>query len=183
MPIDGEELESIVNNARLSIYFSSEQLKSFLIDEAAWGILLSPSLDQNQALAITAGRVDSFRGKIVEFEAGHESNPKQQEAIHFETPETKNALEDLLSNNQWLFRKAFFDGSAISPLIESSEGLWFHTTVISVGERKYFTLTAAPPMDASSNASNSGILSLLPCPPNCGGGGTYRNDEITVISV
>lgn len=185
LTVHGEALESIINNARLSIYFSAEQLQQLLADNDVWGFLLYPSLDENGQLNMNAAGVHSMLGSVIESTEERESNPKQQESLQFETPETKAALEDLLNNGQWLFAKAYFDRAEIDPLITTSEGLWFHTSVISFEDKsapnQFFTLTAVAQSTGGSNGSNIGIMSLLPCPPNCGNG-AYRNDNLETIT-
>ncbi|MBK9491335.1 MAG: hypothetical protein IPO07_22995 [Haliscomenobacter sp.] len=81
------------------------------------------------------------------------------------------------------YSKVFFTSTDMMRLLGSDAvGIRFYTSKIKFsnrGQRTFPTLTAVA-LSSTDVESSIGLLSALPCPPNCGGGYVGDSDSVRV---
>lgn len=194
--ISQDELTSIRNNALHKTFYTREDLQELLNQPDSMGIRIYPVIDSDGNLSTLAVATDSKRNDIVSGdkpcfvskgfelasriseEGGREAVAKYMKRL-VENPEGlafASRVGRLGESSIDTFSKVFFTSTDIENLMRSdSKGIHFYTTKIrfkdDIDDSSSFipTLTAVR-VNSDGEESSAGLMSALPCPPNCGGG-------------
>ncbi|HMQ47716.1 MAG TPA: hypothetical protein PKA00_09685 [Saprospiraceae bacterium] len=122
----------------------------------------SSILNQDQCVA----KLEEYRDKVKDSQLNGSA----------EMPLSRTPSTDMPRN----YSKIFFQRTAIENLLNTANasGIRFYEAIIDFndGKEKVSTL-AAVAVDQNGNDLDNAVLSALPCPPDCGGGG-YTDDNL-----
>lgn len=201
-------LTDIKANHLLKIDYTRADLLELLGQEDCTGLRIYPAFDSNGnfsmlAVATNSSRVDIVSGDTSKCFVAQDGQP----ATRLTQAEATNMIKDVRahimanSNDSSNFipfavattstdqtssnySKVFFTSTDMMRLLGSDSdavGIRFYTSKIKFsnrGQRTFPTLTAVA-LSSPDVESSSGLLSALPCPPNCGGGYVGDSDSVS----
>ena len=207
LDIDQAGLTDIKANHLLKIDFTRADLLALLRQEDCAGLRIYPAFDSNGNFSMLAVATDSSRVDIV---SGDTSKcfvaQDGQPATRLTQAEATNMIQDvkahIMANSKDSsdlipfatattstdqtssnYSKVFFTSTDMMRLLGSDAvGIRFYTSKIKFsnrGQRTFPTLTAVA-LSSTDVVSSIGLLSALPCPPNCGGGYVGDSDSVRV---
>ena len=193
--VDGQHVQQIKSTAMLSAFFSREDLADLLAQQNSMGLRLYPALDSSGQFSLLAIATDSNKSDmasytyVAEGQGGANRLTVQQargmlgdvhSVMQQVAQEGRGASTPLFTRsgaNGELYAKVAFNSADINSLLNSgAAGIRFYSTqiILNANSQSVSTL-AAVAVDASGQESGEALVSTLPCPPNCAGGG-YLND-------
>lgn len=193
---------SVRNNALLSVFFHQNDIRSLLNQTDGVGIRLYPILDSNNKHSLLATGIHISGSDLIKSFLPNKttedlclvSEGTSSPASNTPVPVAAQMIQDLEANvknttgdkeavtpmantatalNSAIAKAAFTSGAINNLLAGNPVGLRFYTVKIrfaNVLSQEVKTLA----VEAEGGGSNM-VISALPCPPNCGGGG-YTND-------
>lgn len=193
--VGGQHVQQIKSTALLSAFFGREYLVNLLAQPGSMGLRIYPALDragQFSLLAIatdTSGSDMTSNCYIAEGQGGasHMTGQQAGEMLSELNRAMTQAAREGRGNSMPLFAaagaegasyaKAAFNGADINGILNSGAGgiLFYTTRIILPSSGQSFSTLAAVGVDGSGNESGAALISTLPCPPHCAGGG-YIND-------
>lgn len=207
LDIDQAGLTDIKANHLLKIDFTRADLLALLRQEDCAGLRIYPAFDSNGnfsmlAVATDSSRVDIVSGDTSKCFVAQDGKP----ATRLTQTEATNMIQDvkahIMANSKDSsdlipfataatstdqtssnYSKVFFTSTDMMRLLGSDAvGIRFYTSKIKFsnrGQRTFPTLTAVA-LSSTDVESSIGLLSALPCPPNCGGGYVGDSDSVRV---
>ena len=198
--MSGQHVQQIKSTAMLSAFFRSEDLVELLSQPGSVGLRIYPALDNTGHFSLLAVAFDSSKSDIqsncfVAQGNGSITRLKGQQAkgllgevqrvMEQAAQEGRGASTPLFTESGAegaLYAKVAFKGADLDILLNSgAAGIRFLSTRIAfkAGDPS-FNILAAVAVDASGRESEQALISTLPCPPDCGGGG-YLNAGFTTL--
>lgn len=189
--VGGQHVQQIKSTALLSAFFRSEDLAELLAQQNGMGLRLYPALDSAGRFSLLAVAIDFNSSDmhsfcfVAEGQAGAYRLTGQQAAgmlgevqrgMEQAAREGRAASTPLFTESGAegaLYSKVAFNGADINSLLNSGAAgiLFFSTKIIFNAGGQSFNTLAAVSVDAHGQESGEALVSTLPCPPNCGGGG------------
>lgn len=199
MDLGRSAVEQVTGNAVISAFFSKQDLEALFDQPGSGGLRIYPAFADEAAKTFTmlavATKDASIRDDIVSDDetnlcllangTGFADRVKRRDAFHMmsrlnEHLRANGNNEDLpfslgfaVSQRQKSYSKVFFSEPRIKELLEGQNtvGIKFYSVrVVFAGSTRAFpTLMAVAQRDTGEDASTA-TMSLLPCPPDCGGG-------------
>lgn len=195
---DGQHVQQIKSTALLTAFFRREDLAGLLAQQNCMGLRLYPAIDSAGRFSLLAVAIDfassdiTSYGLVAEGQGGSKRLSAQQatgmlgevqRTMQQAAQEGRGASTPLFTQSGAegaLYAKAAFKSADINNSLNSgAAGIRFYTTqiIFNAGGQAFSTL-AAVGVEASGQESGEALISTLPCPPNCAGGG-YLNDSST----
>jgi hypothetical protein len=195
----GQHAQQIKSTALLSAFFSRNDLAGLLAQQNCMGLRLYPAFDSAGQFSLLAIAIDFDSSDIASYclvaegqGGAHRLTVEQavgmlgevQNVMQQAAQEGRGVSTPLFAESGAegaLYAKAAFKSGDINSLLDSgAAGIRFFSTriIFNAGDQSFSTL-AAVGVDASGRESGEGLVSTLPCPPNCGGGG-YINRASTI---
>ena len=193
--VGGQHVQQIKSTALLSAFFRYEDLANLLAQQNSMGLRLYPAFDSAGRFSLLALATDSSKSDMASYILVAEG---QGGAYRLTVQQARGMLGDVNSVMQQaaqegrgastpmfaesgaagaMYAKASFNSADINSLLNSgAAGIRFYSTqiILNANSQSVSTL-AAVAVDASGQESGEAMVSTLPCPPNCAGGG-YLND-------
>lgn len=202
--IQNATLEAIKSQALLHTFYSRADLLDLFEQKDSAGLRLYPAFDSNDNFSTLVVATNSLRVDIVSGDTSKcfvaeasltAARLTQAEGIQMvdrvsaHIQQIDNDMRNLIplanaprSVNENNYFKVFFSKPDIIKLLGTdASGVRFYTSKIRFNDRQrnYTTLTAVAVND-SGEENSTGLLSALPCPPNCGGG--YTGDKVIPLA-
>jgi hypothetical protein len=197
--LNRSKFDQVTDNAVISTFFSKQDLKALLAQPNSGGLRIYPAFADEAAQTFTMLAVAttdaSTRGDIVSDEESNlcllangtepASRVKRLDAFNMMTRLNAHLRENgdnedlpfslgvVVSPFQKSYSKVFFSEAKITELLEDENtiGIRFYSVRVAFAgsTRAFPTLMAVAQKDTGEDASTA-TVSLLPCPPDCGGG-------------
>ncbi|MDX2282347.1 MAG: hypothetical protein NW218_22340 [Saprospiraceae bacterium] len=193
--VGGQHVQQIKSTALLSAFFGRDYLANLLAQPGSMGLRIYPAFDRAGqfsllAIATDSGGSDMTSNCYIAEGQGGASHMTGQQAGGMLSEVNRamtQAAREGRGNSMPLFAaagsegtsyaKADFKSADINGILNSgAEGIRFFSTriILTAGDQSFSTV-AAVGVDGSGNESGAALISTLPCPPHCAGGG-YIND-------
>lgn len=181
----------------LSVFFRREDLVELLSQPGSMGLRIYPALDNNGYFSLLAIAIDNNRADmthtsfVVEGNGGATRLTVQQamgmlgevqRVMAQAAQEGRGASTPLYTESGAegaLYSKAAFKSADLNIFLDSgAAGIRFFSTRIILKAGNFSTL-AAVAVDAAGQESDLALVSTLPCPPDCAGGGYLTSGSRT----
>jgi hypothetical protein len=193
--VSGQYVQQIKSTALLSAFFGRDYLVNLLTQPGSMGLRIYPALDSAGQFSLLAIATDATQSDmasncyVAEGRGGANHMTGQQaggmlgalnRVMAQAAREGRGASMPLFAtagSEGSSYAKVDFKSADINGILNSGAGgiRFFSTRIIlNAGDQSFSTL-AAVGVDGSGNESGEALISTLPCPPNCAGGG-YIND-------
>ena len=200
--IEQADCQRIKSSALLSTFFRRADLEELLAQSGAKGLRFYPALDLNGSFSLLAVATNILKRDIVSGDTSKcfvsegalpATRATQQQGVALlgkVNGQIAQAIESGASGSMPLlaaaalagsnrnYAKVFFDRATLENLLaDQAVGIRFFSSRIVFGDKpNSFSTLAAVTVHASGEEGTGGVLSALPCPPDCGGGG-YTDDN------
>lgn len=194
-----QHVQQIKATALMSAFFSRNDLAGLMAQQNCMGLRFYPAFDSAGQFSLLAIAIDYEKNDIASYCLVAEGQGgayrltaaqatgmlgEVQNAMHQAAQQGQGASMPMFTESGAhgaLYAKAAFKSGDISSLLDSgAAGIRFFSTriIFNAGGQSFSTL-AAVAVDGSGQESWEALVSTLPCPPNCGGGG-YINRASTM---
>jgi len=195
--VSGQHVQQIKSTAMLSAFFRREDLLELLAQQNCMGLRLYPAFNSARRFSLLALAIDfdssdiASYGFVAEGQGGGLRLTVQQASgmlgevqnvMRQAAQEGRGASTPLFTGSGAegaLYAKMAFNSADINNALNAgAAGIRFFSTriIFDAGGQSFSTL-AAVAVDASGQESEEAMLSTLPCPPNCAGGGYINNSS------
>ncbi|MFZ4477469.1 MAG: hypothetical protein ACOYPR_19900 [Saprospiraceae bacterium] len=193
--VGGQHVQQIKSTALLSAFFGRDYLANLLGQPGSMGLRIYPAFDSTGQFSLLAIATDGSQGDMAsncyvaegQGRANHMTGQQASGMLSELNRVMAQAAQEGRGNSMPLFAaagaegtsyaKANFKSADINGILNSgAQGILFYSTriILNDGSQSVSTL-AAVGVDGSGNESGEALISTLPCPPHCAGGGYINN--------
>lgn len=203
--LESADFQNIKSTARLSVFYRREDIMELLSQPGCRGIRFYPALNGNNEFSTLAVGTNGQKRDIVSGDTSKcfvsegtlpatrvtqsrglaligQVNQHIAQAVREGRANTTPLAASSTFSTAKSYSKVLFTSAALeSMLADGASGIRFFSSRVAFdNDGNSFSTLAAVAVNASGTESSDGVMSLLPCPPDCGGGG-YTDDNFSVL--